>query len=245
MTELDLSHSPAIARVLDFETTGYPEDESSEIIEAGTIDVDLLAEGFPIVMESCWTSLFKPSGFIPAATMAIHHIMDADVADAPPSMTVFPHLLRGMTEADVYAAHNAKFEQHFFNGRGRSYICTYKCALRAWPDAPNHTNQGLRYHLQLPCDRKLSDPPHRALPDAYVTAHILQALLRLRPLGRLVEISKEPAFLTNITFGKHRGKSFKEVAQSDRGYLSWIIDKSDMDEDVKFSAQWWLEKSNG
>lgn len=244
MTGLDLDHRPHIARVLDFESTGKPEDEHAEIIEAGFIDVDLTAEGFPLLMDSRWTSLFKPEGDIPPETMAVHHIMPEDVADAPANHTVFPHLLKGMTTADVYAAHRADFEQHFFDGRGRPYVCTYKCALRAWPDAPSHSNQGLRYFLQLPCDRVLADPPHRALPDAYVTAHILQALLKLRPLERLVEISGQPGFLTKFSFGKHKGKTFKEVAAIDRGYLSWIVDKSDLDEDVKFTSRHWLGKAS-
>jgi exodeoxyribonuclease X len=242
MNTLDLSHTPRIARVIDFETTGLPEDENAEIIEAGFLDVDLASEGFPIVPGSEWQSLVKPVGGIPPVTMAVHHIIPDDVADAPHAMVAWQALRAGMTEADVYAAHNAVFEQHFFKGAGQAYICTYKCALRAWPDAPSHSNQALRYHLGLPIDRKLAEPPHRALPDAYVTAHILQELLKMRPLERLVEISKEPGFLPRMTLGEHYGKKFSEVP---RAYLEWLVTKMAGDPKRKnevFTANWWLTK---
>jgi exodeoxyribonuclease X len=242
MTELDLAPRPAIARVLDFETTGLPEDEAAEIIEAGFIDVDLTTDGFPIAADSGWSSLIKPVGDIPAVTMAVHHIMPQDVADAPGAVVAWQALAHGLTDADVLVAHKAEFEQHFYSKRPQSWICTHKCALRAWPDAPSHSNQGLRYHLGLPVDRVLANPPHRALPDAYVTAHILQELLKLRPLERLIEISGQPGFLPRMTLGEHYGKKFSEVPT---GYLEWMVKKMASDpkrQDEVFTAKWWLTK---
>lgn len=229
-----------IAAVVDFETTGFPEDEGSEIIEAARLDVDLTADGFPVIAKSAWSTLCKPSGPIPPVTMAVHHIMDEDVADAPPRTHAYQKLAEGLTDDDVYVAHNAQFEQHFYSKRPQRWICTYRCALRAWPDAPAHTNQALRYWLKLPVDRKLADPAHRALPDCYVTAEILRLLLGMRPVERLVEISSQPALLVRCNFGKHRGKTFKEVADADPQYLQWIVEKSDMDSDTKFTARHYL-----
>lgn len=100
----------------------------------------------------------------------------------------------------------------------------------------------LRYWLKLDLDRDLASPPHRALPDAYVTAHLLRRLLALRPIDRLVQISAESGFVPRFTFGKHYGKSFKEVLAADHGYLEWIVEKSDLDVDVKATAQYWLER---
>jgi exodeoxyribonuclease X len=37
-------------------------------------------------------------------------------------------------------------ERHFGDA---IWVCTYKCALRIWPDLPSHGNQALRYHLGL------------------------------------------------------------------------------------------------
>jgi exodeoxyribonuclease X len=85
-------------------------------------------------------------------------------------------------------------------------------------------------------------PPHRALPDAYVTAHILRQLLLLRPVERLLEISKEPGFLPRMTLGEHYGKRFSEVPI---GYLEWLIKKMASDpkrQDEVFTAKWWVRK---
>ena len=229
-----------IARVVDLETTGFPEDMDAEICEAAKLDVDLTADGFPIIADSAWSSLIKPLRPIPPVTMAVHHITNEDVADAPPHAAMSLAFGAGMSDQDVYVAHKADFEQHFYPKKPQRWVCTYKCALRAWPDAPGHSNQVLRYHLQLPVDPVLAMPPHRALPDCRVTAEILRLLLGLRPLDRLVEISSQPGFLPKFNFGKHTGKSFQEVAETDRSYLVWIVEKSDMDRDIKFTAKHWL-----
>jgi exodeoxyribonuclease X len=233
-----VTEAPAIARVFDLETTGLPEDEASRICDVGLVDVDLTKPDFPLIEGSAWTRLIHPGCPIPPEVSAIHHIVDEDVANAPGLDIAFAKLDEGLTDDDIYVAHNAKFEQHFFPTK-RRWIDTYRCALRAWPDAPNHTNQVLRYWLGLDVDRRLADPPHRAWPDAYVTAHILRKLLLLRPVERLIQISTEPGFLPKLQFGKHYGEPFKTV---ERSYLEWIVGQKDMDEDVVFTAKYWLER---
>ena len=235
-----LENNARLVRVIDYETTGTPEDGGAEVIEFGRIDVCL--DTLNIV--NGWTSLAKPSNPIPPVTMAVHHITDEEVSNAPRAGDVWQDFWEGCGKSDVAAAHNAEFEKHFHDGAGRPWICTYKCALVVWPDAPSHSNQGLRYWLGVDkahadFDAKLAMPPHRALPDAYVTAHILVELLKARSVEELVNISKYPALLRTMRFGKHRGTNFED-APSD--YLSWIRDKSDLDENTKFTASYWLKR---
>ena len=64
-----------IARVIDYETTGTPEDADAEIIEFGRIDVHLKSRR----IGNAWTSLACPRGPIPAITKAVHHITERDV----------------------------------------------------------------------------------------------------------------------------------------------------------------------
>ena len=232
--------TPKIARVIDYETTGTQDDENAEVIEFGRIDVDLDT----LDIRNPWTSLAKPSHPIPPVTMAVHHITDDDVRDAPARGDLWAPFFDGCGQEDILAAHNAKFEQHFHHGNGRQWICTYKSALVVWPDAPSHGNQALRYWLDVDrahqdFDKERADPPHRALPDAYVTAHILVELLKVKTASELVEISKYPALLNTLRFGKHRGMKY---ADAPADYLQWIRDKSDMDEDTKFSAKYWLKQ---
>lgn len=232
--------APKLIRVIDYETTGTQDDEKAEVIELGRIDVD--PDTLDII--NPWTSLAKPVGEIPAVTMAVHHITADDVKDAPNRGDLWAPFWDGCGPYDIACAHNAKFEKHFHAGNGRPWICTYKSALVVWPDAPSHGNQALRYWLDV--DRKHSDfdkaradPPHRALPDAYVTAHILVELLKIKSPDELVQISNYPALLNTLRFGKHKGIRYEDAPAD---YLMWIRDKSDLDEDTKFSAKYWLKR---
>ena len=121
------------------------------------------------------------------------------------------------------------------------WVCTYKCALRVWPDLPSHGNQALRYQFglinPLGVDRaKLV--PHRALSDAIVTAAVFFELTKHATWPQLVQWSYEPALLTYFRFGMHRGERF-DAAPED--YLRWIAEGNhDLSEDVRFSARYWL-----
>lgn len=226
-------------RVIDYETTGTNEEADAEIIEAGSYDL-VQAEGgaWNLCRPVHW--MVKPSKPIPPVARAVHHITDAEVDCAAFLRDIIDDFMDG---ADICAAHNARFEEHFTPFKSLRWICTYKCALVVWPDAPGHGNQVLRYWLDIDkeqgFDHARSMPSHRALPDAYVTAYILRRLLAERTVDQLLTISRYPALLRKMNFGKHKGMAF---ADAPADYLEWIRDKSDMNEDTKFTAKYWLQK---
>ena len=227
-----------ILRCIDFETTGFPDAEGgAAVCEIGWCDVDL--DRASILPPE---SLFVDPGMaISPGARAVHHIQDADLADAIPADVGLHKLTTG--EPSYFVAHNAKFEQEFFGGAGVPWICTYKVALRVWPDAPSHSNQVLRYWLNLELNHDLAMPPHRAGPDTYVTAHIL---LRAYEAGTSIEDmarwSSGPPLLPKVMFGKHRGSRWEDVP---RDYLEWIVNKSDMDGDIKANARHHLKQRSG
>lgn len=231
-----------IARVIDYETTGTDEDELAEIIEFGSIDVDLVARR--IDATSAFQSFARPRHSIPPQARAIHHISDDDVRNAPQARELWDQFISFDFHPSYLVAHNAKFERHFTPDFGIPWICTYRVSRIVWPDAPGHSNQVLRYWLNLPCDEALSHPPHRAQPDAYVTAHLFIELLKHKTPDEMVTISKYPALLKLMNFGKYykSGMTFEQCAADDPSYLEWVRDKSDMNEDTKFSARYWLTK---
>lgn len=228
-------------RVIDYETTGVPEDAGAEVIELAYVDVDPVT----LSITDRWQSFAKPVGPIPPQVKAVHHILEEDVAGAPAIQELWPILFQGCGPHDILVAHNASFEQHFHKGDGRAWIDTYKCALVVWPDAPAYSNQVLRYWLKLDCstgfDRAVAMPPHRALPDAYVTAHVLIRLLQESTIEEMVGISAAPVLLRRIGFGKHRGLLFSEAPAD---YLRWIVDKAEFDADVTATARYWLDRGN-
>jgi exodeoxyribonuclease X len=225
-----------IARVIDYETTGTQDNDAAEIVEMGAVDVNV--DGAFLVPASDWQSFCVPRGPIPPETKAVHHITEADVAGAPQARELWGEFIES-DPPQYLVAHNAKFEQHFTPDFGIPWICTYKVARVVWPDAPGHSNQCLRYWLGLDLETDRASPPHRALPDAYVTAHLFCRLLAEKTPDEMVAISKYPALLKVMNFGKHKGTTFQDAPAD---YLEWIRDKSDMDEDTKFTARYWLRK---
>ncbi|HEY0311200.1 MAG TPA: 3'-5' exonuclease, partial [Allosphingosinicella sp.] len=108
-----------------------------------------IVNGHVIIVGS---DLVRPSVPIPAPASAIHHIVDADVAQCRPLAEHLDVYMDRHMDVGVqaFAAHNWKFEAQWLGDhlQGRPAICTYKCAMRVWPDAPAHNNQALRYWLK-------------------------------------------------------------------------------------------------
>lgn len=221
-------------RVIDIETTGT-DPATDKVIEIASVD---LTRDLQITNER-ETYVF-PRCPIPELSSAVHHIIDEDVVSAP----IFETAISDFKGADVYVAHNAAFEQSFINEAlvNPPWICTFKCALRIWPEAPSHSNQFLRYFLGLVTPFGLSREtivPHRALSDVIVTAAILAKMMKIASWGQLIAWSREPPLFTYLNFGKHRGQRYDAVPAD---YLEWLITKSEMDEAVKLSANYWLQQ---
>ncbi len=236
---------PRRIRVVDFETTGAPDDGDPEphaICEIGWCDV---VQGIAGVKNESRSYLVNPKRPISIAAMAVHHITDEDAAAGESVANALRMLFVEDGPVDMFCAHNAAFERHFFEIPGISWLCTYKIALRLWPDAPTHSNNGLRYFLRLPImDREYANATHRAGPDAYVTAHLLDRILaearqREIPFATLEAWSKFPPLFHKVSFGKHRGMIWSELPPD---YLRWIADKSDMDADTKANARYRLRE---
>ncbi|KAK0332601.1 hypothetical protein LTR94_024190 [Friedmanniomyces endolithicus] len=147
--------------------------------------------------------------------MAVHHILDEWVADAPFWSKAAPRVLQPEGAPLLLAAHRADFEKRFCTPRlsgGASWICTWKCALRLWPELPRHSNQMLRY-LRQPqgLDHQTGLPAHRAFPDAYVTAHHLRDMLNAVGPERLMSWSLAPGLLPRVPHGVDRGRAWSEL----------------------------------
>lgn len=219
----------AVIRVVDFETTGF--EPPAEVIEVGYSDYDTETGDV-----SAPVSYLCGADAIPPENRAVHHIRLSDLKGKK-KFDAVELLRRACEDAQAVAAHNMNFEQQWFGDHGAKLICTYKAALRVWPEAPSHANMALAYWLEdaekLTMDQALAQPTHRAGPDAYVTAHILKALFAAGATGRdMVAWTMEPKLMPRVTFGKHKGASWPDVPAS---YLAWLVG-SDMDDDTKWNA---------
>lgn len=223
-----------IIRIIDFETSGT-EPPEAEVCEVGTCDIHL--EERRIEAPRSWLCGVKA---MPPEVRAVHHISLAECAGQPPFEA--GDMFRDM-DVQALAAHSAEFECSFFESP-LPVICTYKSALRVWPEAPSHSNGALRYWLEdqgkIAPDHALTQPAHRAGPDAYVTAHILLALFDEGVTGNeMVKWTKEPSLLPHCPIGKFRGKPWSEVEE---GFLDWMLKQNTMEADLKWNAQRELDR---
>lgn len=226
-------------RVIDFETTGM--EPPAEVCEVGYCDLTKDAlDGWAIDPPVSWLCGVSE---MPPEVMAIHHITMRDVAGMEPFSSRAFFEEEGGDTASVIAAHNYEFEAKFLGAHGLPTLCTYKAALRVWPDAPSHSNSVLRYWLEdqglISLDHETAMPPHRAGPDAYVTAHILRALLAITTAREMVAWTREPRLLPRCPIGKFRGKPWAEV---EGGFLNWMISQPTMEYDLKWNARRELDR---
>jgi exodeoxyribonuclease X len=155
----------SLLRVIDFETTGL--EPGAEVVECGWCDLD--SETREIGRRGsflCGVSAMPPD------TRAIHHIRLEELTGRPRfdrALWVERAMLDGVA---AFVAHMADFEALFLTG-SVPLVCSYKAALRVWPDAPSHGVFGLLYWLEdqglVTYDREAAYPPHRAGPGRTAT----------------------------------------------------------------------------
>ena len=230
-----MASPPSIIRVVDLETTGET-PATHGVCEVGWQDVALGKDGRWELYGEGGSRLINPGRPIPPITQAIHHILDEQVADAPLWFDAARPVLDPYPRRLALAAHRADFEQKFCTPNmthGAQWICTWKCAMRLWPDSPSFSNQVLRYWRKpegIEHERGL--PAHRAFPDAYVTAFHLRDMLNEASIEQLIEWSDLPGLLPRVRWGPDRGKEWTEIAEDSLvGFLT------DRDVDVRFTAE--------
>jgi exodeoxyribonuclease X len=222
-----------VIRVIDFETTGM--EPPAEVCEVGVCDLTMGDNGvWEVGRPVAWLCRVDS---IPPEVRAVHHITQAQT-DVWPAFDA-AGLVETSDHCAVIAAHNAEFEEKWLQVDGlMPMLCTYKAALRVWPEAPGHSNGVLRYWLEdqglLSLDHETAMPPHRAGPDAYVTAHILKALLTRATAREMVSWTREPRLLPTCPLGKFRGKPWADV---EAGFLNWMLAQPTMESDLKWNAQ--------
>lgn len=220
-----------LIRVIDMEATGLQLD--AKVCEVGHVDLDTetLAIG-PGRSYLCRVESMPPD------TRAVHHIRAEETWGFPPydRRCVYEEAARAGVVA--FAAHSADFEEKFLLGSIPTF-CTYKAALRHWPDAPGHGVFPLLYWLEdqgVQFDQALAFPPHRALPDAYATAVLIRQMLRDGVTGAdLFQWTREPRLHPTCPIGDYRGHKWATVPWS---MLEWIAYKArDLGDDLRWCAR--------
>jgi len=191
--------------------------------------------------DELYQSFCNPQVPINVEARAVHHIDDKMIETAPRPAAAFSEMLKELSfeESFVLVAHNAQFDREFIGRLSdvfkdpNLWVCTYRCALHLYPEAPAHSNQVLRYWLNVDVELPSDLYPHRALYDALVTEAILIRMLQTHSLDDLIALSSKPVVLRKVRFGKHKGMLWKDVPTD---YLKWLLRQSDIDSDVRHTA---------
>lgn len=242
---------PITIRVLDFETTDFPE-RGGLIIEAGWTDLTL-SPGDNFLNWEMNTHSSQRFGMTPetrmsSAARAEHHISPAEIAglplfdtlDAVSLLQCEPSTTR---QFDYLVAHNHIFEKKLLTRHlspsgtpmDGKWICTMKVARRVYPSASKYSLQYLRYHANL--ERGLPDarcmPPHASGPDTWLTAMLLAEMFSNYhiSLSEMEEYTSGLTYFHTCPMGKYKGKPWKDV---DNGYLNWMLTSAkDLDPDLR------------
>ncbi|MDD4885271.1 3'-5' exonuclease [Sulfuricurvum sp.] len=239
----------ALFVLLDTETTGAGEND--RIIQLGYMVLD--GKKVDVYNDMC-------SSDVPIAygAMEVHGITPDMIEGKPPcsETDAFKKLCEINTPDNVLIIHNAPFDlgmlsKENFTSKMR-LIDTLRCAKHLFEDEEAHRLQYFRYRLGLyKIEQKEADAlgievkAHDAIGDVLVLKLFLSELRKrleerfgaVNPIDKLVELTQTPVFNTRpLKFGKYKGKTLTEIAQNDKGYLSWMLGNMEsLDEDMRYS----------
>ena len=111
------------AIIFDTETTGL---DVPEIIEAVWLELRSLS---PLIFGECFEHRYKPSKSIGLAALAIHHILDEELTDCPPSASF--NLPEGV---QYLIGHNVDFDWAVIGSPNVRRVCTLNLARAVWPE---------------------------------------------------------------------------------------------------------------
>lgn len=235
--------------LLDTETTGAGEED--RIIQLGYMVLD--GKNVEVYNDLCSAPL--PIGY---GAMEVHGITP-DMIEGKPSCvetSAFQALCELNTSDNVLIIHNAPFDlgmlsKENFTSQMR-LIDTLRCARHLFEDEEAHRLQYFRYRLGLyKIEQAEADAlgievkAHDAIGDVLVLKLFLTELRKrlqerfvgVNPIDKMVELTQTPVFYTRpLKFGKYKGKTLQEIAEADRGYLTWMLGNMEsLDEDMRYS----------
>ncbi len=203
--------------------------------------------------EDSFCSLVNPGRAIPKDAVAVHHITDEMVKDSPSFKDLAPKVLEFLSDADLGGFNILKYDipllQAELRRAGFEFDLTGHHCVDAFAIFQKMEPRTLSAAYKLYCGKTLENA-HRAEVDARASFEVFEA-----QCGHYVELPKEMSAIAafcapkdavdregkfiwrngEIVFGfggKHRGKALREVAQNDRNYVNWMVEKGSFSSDV-------------
>lgn len=223
--------------LFDLETTGL-DIQNDRIIQFAFLRVN------PDRRQEEWTELVNPGRPIPEEAIKVHHITDDKVADKPLFKDFAPLILKFLENCDLSGFNIGRFDLPFLQAEMERN--DYQLDLKSI----NIIDAQVIYHKKEPRDLSAAFRfycggqhinAHDAMGDVRATLDILDAQIKkykdipkdLDELNKFCSIKDDRCVTSDrkfmwkddkavITFGKHRGKSLKWLADNEREYLLWM-----------------------
>ena len=221
----------------DLETTGI-NITKDKIVEISYIKI------YPNGKKETKTLRINPGMPIPPESTQIHHITDADVANAPTFKEVAKELANTFEGCDVAGFNSNRFDlpllsQEFLNA-GVDVDFSRRKFIDVQTIYHKMEQRNLSAAYKFYCGKNLEDA-HSALADTAATYEVLKAQLDKYPnlensvdflakfstqnknvdlAGRIIYNDKG---VEVFNFGKYKGNPVGEVLQHDTGYYGWIM----------------------
>ena len=226
--------------VFDLETTGINVTQD-RIVEIAIIKMH------PDGSETEYYKRVNPTIPIPKESSEIHGIWDKDIADAPTFAQLANELAEFIGDADLAGYNSNKFDipvlaeeflrcNHPFDIRSRKFVDVQNIFHKM-------EQRTLAAAYQFYCQQSMENA-HNALYDTRVTLDVFKAQLqRYQDLAKTIDGLADFSRQGNVewhdfagrlavnakgqvmyNFGKHKGKTVEEIAESEPGYYGWMLD---------------------
>lgn len=226
--------------VFDLETTGI-NITKDRIVEIAVIRVD------PDGTETSYCKRVNPGMPIPAEISAIIGITNDDVKNEPRFEAIANEVVEFIGESDLAGYNSNKFDIPVLAEELMRAGSDFDVSQRRFVDVQNifhrMEQRTLSAAYQFYCQKNL-DNAHSALHDTSATLEVLKAQLE-----RYEGLENDISFLSNFSkgsnfnlldfagrlavneqgeamynFGKHKGKTVKEIMTIEPGYYGWMLD---------------------
>ena len=215
------------AIILDTEThtlNGQP-------IEIAYAPIEIHDAKITLDKSQLFDQLYQADEPISYAAMAVHHILETDLADQPHYTT-----FKLPAETQYIIGHNIDYDIRAIQKCGVDTssikaICTLALARKVWPDAEAHNISALIYMITKGSEkaREMIRKAHRADMDIILTANILMHIvhhLKINSIEELYEASEDARIPRIVNFGKHKGTLITDLPSD---YIQWLLRQDELD----------------
>jgi DNA polymerase-3 subunit epsilon len=234
--------------ILDLEATGL-KPEVDRIVEIAVVKIE------PDGKTTEYVRRINPQIPIPPEATAVHGIHNEDLNDAPAFKSVAQEVAHFLQGCDLGGFNLSGYDLRLLLREFERAGIPFSLQDRVILDAKQIYHAREPRTLEAACRFYLNEGhenAHSALHDAIATWRVLNA-----QVCHYRDLPRDPAALANMfnrhidsdgkfewngdkaafAFGKYRGRSLQEIAETDAEYLTWIAGKGEFRKDAKEIAR--------